>query len=228
MTHVAWGIILAGGKGEELDSIKADTAFLPLGDKPVLAYSLEAFDQCPDIEGIVVVLKKDRVDALRNLVQMYGVTKIRKVVTSSGPRSKMIGASLKALDPDVTISVIHEASRPFVNPDLITETIKASKRYGCGASATKIQESVKYVEKGQKVSKTMEGQSLWIVQTPQAFKLELLQKGLDEATKKKVTLQEETEAIELLKKEVHLVPASDAYMKIRTPEDLIIANALLK
>ena len=228
MTHAAWGIILAGGKGEELAAIKTDTAFLPLGDKPVLAYSLEAFEQCSDIDGIVVVIKKDRVDALRNLVQMYGVTKIRKVVTSSGPRSRMIAAALKALDADVTIGVIHEASRPFVSPELISETIKASKRYGCSASATKIQESVKYVEKGQKVSKTMEGQSLWIVQTPQAFKLDLLQEGLDRATQKKVTLQEETEAIELLKKEVHLIPAADAYMKIRTPDDLVIANALLK
>jgi 2-C-methyl-D-erythritol 4-phosphate cytidylyltransferase len=124
--------------------------------------------------------------------------------------------------------VVHEASRPCVSIDLITETVKAAKRYGCGIAAARVSDTVKLVEKGQKVSKTMPANVAWAAQTPQAFKRDILDKALKSAVKRKAAFQDESEMMERTTTDVHVVPSTTSNLKIASADDLALAEALVR
>lgn len=222
-----YGVVVAAGKSERMGP-NVDKAFLTLGTKPVLAYSLLAFEKCSDIDGVVLVVRKDRLDAARGLVQIFGCSKVRRVVPGGAQRQDSVWNGVKDLNDDVAIVSVHDGARPCVTPDLISETVKAAKRYGSGVAAVKITDTVKEVEKGFTVTKTVDRTKLWAVQTPQTFKRDLLMQAFSVVKKKKVEVTDEASAVELAGHEVHLVSASPSNIKITSPEDLALAVALLK
>lgn len=221
------GIIVAAGKSERMGA-KMDKAFVSLGVKPVLAYSLEAFEECSDIDTVVIVARKDRVSAARGMAQMFGCAKVRKVVAGGLRRQDSVQIGLNALGEDVRLVAIHDAARPCVTPDLISATLKVAKRYGAGLAAVKIADTIKRVERGTTVNKTVDRAKLWSVQTPQAFKLDLLKQAYEVVNKKGLTVTDEGSAVELVSDCVHIVPSTWTNIKITTAEDLAIAAAMLK
>lgn len=227
MIHVTWGIVIACGKAEEI-SAEVYASFLSLGAKPVLAYSLAAMEQCPDVSGVVVVVSKDRVETVLGMSQMYGFAKVQKVVPCSGQRQSAVVAGLRALDDEVSMVVVHDASRPCVTPAMISETVKAAKRYGSGVSATPIVDTIKEVSKGLTVSRTLRDGALWAVQTPQAFKRETIEKAYAAASKRRFPVEEDSSALDFLRVDVHLVEGSPANIRIRSVNDFNVAANLLK
>ncbi len=231
MAHITWGIIIASGKTEQMSTEvdkEVDTAFLSLGDKPLLAYSLLAMENCDDIDASIVVVKRERMEAVKSLSQMFGCMKLKRIVAGSSQRLSSVQQGLKNMDDDVTMVVLHEVSRPFVTAEMISDVVKAAKRYGCGISSYKLTESVKCVEKGSKVSETIKNGFCFIAQTPQAYKTEVLKKGLDWAVKNKTLIVEESFAMEGIKQEVRLVAGTRFNMKIDTIDDLALAGAVQK
>lgn len=227
MEHVTWGLIVACGKSEQM-SPEVDIPFLDLGGKPVLTYSLLAYEKCQEIDGIVLLVAKERIESVQTMAQMFGCSKIRKVLAGSSHRQSSVTAGLKALDEDVTLVSVHEASRPCITPDLISETVKATKRYGSGVAALQVPDVIKEVKKGLTVKETLDHHSLWAVQSPQTFRREALVKGYDLANRRKLSLEDDASAIELLDKdEVHLIESQPRNFKIRTPDDLRNAAFLL-
>ena len=227
MIHIAWGIIIASGKTEQL-SAGPDIAFLPATDNPVISYSLMAFEKCSDIDGVVVVVDKDKLDVVAGMIKLYGFTKVRRVVAGTTQRYGSLQNGLKALDDSVTVVCAHNVSRPCVKPELITEVVKAAKRYGTGVAAVKIEDAVKEVEKGQKSAKPLDRTKLWTTQTPQAFRREPFEEGLETANKKKLVMDDDSDAWLAAKKDIHLVPSTTTNMKIRTADDLVVVSSLLR
>lgn len=227
MTHVTWGIVIACGKGEQLTP-EAEIPFLNLGSKPVLSYSLMAFEQCADISGVVVVVSKERMDTVLGMSQMFGFSKVQKVVHGGTQRKSAVLAGLKALPEEVTMVCVHDASRPCVAQALIIETIKTAKRYGSGVAAVEIPDVVKEVEKGLTVARTLKGGSSWAVQTPQSFKKDILEKAYNTANRKKAQIEDDSTALELIGEEVHLVPADSKNLRIRSADDFNLAMAFMK
>lgn len=221
------GIIVAAGKslraGEHVDK-----AFLSLGSKPVVVYSLLAFEKCADIEQIILVVRQERIESARCVVQMFGCTKVRKIVAGGSQRQVSVANGLAEIADEVTIVVVHDGARPCVTTELISETIKAAKKYGSGVAATKITDTVKTAHHGMVISKTIDRAKLWRAQTPQAFKLDLLLKGLKAANRKRLTLTDEASAVELVSHNVRLVNSSPSNIKITTPDDLVLAAALMR
>ncbi len=223
-----YAIIVAAGKSERMGP-EVDKAFLSLGTKPVLAYSLTAFDRCPDIDGIILVVRKDRVDAARGLIQIYSCAKVKKIVAGGSQRQQSVLNGIEALsDDDVNIVAVHDGARPCITPELISETIKAAKAHGSGVAAVKITDTVKSVDAHMNVDKTIDRTKLWAVQTPQTFKLDLLMKAFAVVKKKKAVVTDEASAVELISGKVKLVPSMLSNIKITTPEDLSLAAAFLK
>lgn len=222
-----FGIIVAAGKSERMGS-DVDKAFLSLGTRPVLAYSLLAFEQCPMIDGVILVVRKDRLDSARGLAQIFGCDKVRKIVAGGTSRQASVMIGLGELGDDVRTVAVHDGARPCVTPDLISETIKSAKRHGSGVAAVKITDTVKEVDHGMVVARTVDRSKLWAVQTPQTFKVELLAQAYDNVKKKKLAITDEASAVESLGEAVHLVPASLSNIKITTPEDLTLASMILK
>jgi 2-C-methyl-D-erythritol 4-phosphate cytidylyltransferase len=222
-----FGIIVAAGKSERMGA-DVDKAFLSLGTRPVLAYSLLAFEQCPMIDGVILVVRKDRVDSARGLVQMFGCSKVRAVVAGGASRQISVLNGLAKLGDDVKIVAVHDGARPCVTPALIEETIKFAKRHGSGVAAVKVTDTIKEVDRGTLVSRTVDRTKLWAVQTPQTFRVDWLKKAFIQAGKKRMVVTDEAAAVEAIGESVHLVPAPVLNMKITTPADLALAAMILK
>ncbi|NLB60580.1 MAG: 2-C-methyl-D-erythritol 4-phosphate cytidylyltransferase [Lentisphaerae bacterium] len=221
------GIIVAAGRGERMGP-DVDKVFLSLGAKPVLVYSLLAFEKCTDIEEVILVVRKDRIESARCAVQMFGCTKVRKIIAGGSQRQISVSHGLAELGEDTAIVAVHDGARPCITPALISETIKSAKQHGSGVAAVKITDTVKEVEKGMQISRTIDRTKLWRAQTPQTFKRELLEKAFQAVRKKKLRVTDEAAAVELVSRTVRLVPASSSNIKITSPDDLVLAAALLR
>lgn len=223
MVHKTWCIIIASGKSEQIASTGADVAFLGLGDKPVIAHSLQAMEECEDIDGVVVVVDKERMNRVVPLVQMFGFNKLRRIVAGTSARLTSLQAGMKVLDDDVTMVAVHEVSRPFVKPAVISESVRVAKRYGSAVVANQIMDVIKLVDKGSKVKETQDRRVAWAVQSPQTFRRELLEKAIE---KNKGSIQEESEMLEAIKEEVRVVPSSMLNIKINSIDALSFAGVL--
>lgn len=219
----AWAIVLACGKDQEIGA-GVDVAFLALGSRPVVARSIQTLEQNPLIEGIVLVVRKERVDSALHTVRSFGCRKISAIVAGSPSRLTNLKNALEKVPDDATAVLIHEATRPFLNDEIITETIKAGKRYGAAIAAVKSADGVKMAESGQKVTKSLDRNTVWLVQSPQVYKIDVFKKMLKGSGK---LIDDDSELLAKGKQEIHLVAGSPGNMKIRTPDDLQVASAIL-
>jgi 2-C-methyl-D-erythritol 4-phosphate cytidylyltransferase len=216
-------IIIACGKEEQITK-GTDTAFLTIGSRPVLALSLQTFQKASCVNGIIVVVSKDRVDSALQVANRFGCTKVCGIVTGSSQRLTSLRAVLAKLPESANTILIHEASRPFVSEKTIEACVRATKRYGCAIAAHCIPDAVKLAN-GLTVKKTLERHAVWQAQTPQGFKTALLEKLVDSKNKNIKVIDDESEWIKK-PAETHLVESGgDQNMKIRTAEDLLKATA---
>ena len=221
------GIIVAAGKNERMGK-EIDKAFLSLGTKPVVVYSLLAFEKCREIDEVILVVRRDRIDAARQAARMFGCNKVKKVIAGGTLRQQSVTNGMNELNKDVDIVVVHDGARPCVTPNLISQTIDSAAQHGSGVAAVKITDTVKRVDRGMVISETIDRTKLWLVQTPQAFKFNLLKKSFALIEKKKIKITDEASAVELASDGVRLVAASSSNIKITTPDDLTLAAALMR
>lgn len=223
MVHKTWSIIIASGKSEQIASTGADVAFLGLGDKPIIAHSLQVMEECKEVDGVIVVVPKERMNKVLPLVKMFGFNKLRRIVAGTSARLSTLQAGMKELGEDVTMVVVHEVSRPFVQADVIAESIRVAKRYGSAVVANQINDVIKIVDKGSKVKQTQERRTAWAVQSPQTFRREILEKAIG---KNRGSIQEESQMLEAIKEEVRVVPSSKLNIKVDSIDTLSFAGVL--
>jgi 2-C-methyl-D-erythritol 4-phosphate cytidylyltransferase len=220
-------IVVAAGKSERMGK-DVDKAFLHLATKPVLAYSLQAFEACPDIDEVVLVVRKDRMESARGMAHMFGCSKVRKVVAGGSQRQDSVVNGLDAINPDAEIVAVHDGARPCVTPALISQTVSVAAKHGAAVAATKVTDTVKLVEKGTTVTRTLDRSKIWTVQTPQTFQVRLLREAYEAVRKKKLAVTDDASAVELLGRDVHLVSSVVPNIKITTIEDLPVVAVLLE
>ena len=217
-------IIVAAGKSSRMGG-KVDKAFLSLVDKPVVAWSLMAFEKCADIDRIVLVVRKEQLIASKAVVKMFGISKIDKIVAGGASRQESVAAGLAACDLDTRTVVVHDGARPLVTPALISEVVAAAKKSPAVATGCPVVDTLKFCEKGSVVTKTVSREKLWAVQTPQAFQAGALRAAM-KAAKGEVT--DECQAIEQDGGTVKIVESRKPNVKVTVPEDLELAARLLK
>jgi len=217
-------IIVAAGKSERMGT-GTDKAFLSLGNRPVVAWSLIAFEKCPDIDRIILVIRKEQQLAAKAVAKMFGISKLVAVVPGGNKRQESVQAGLAVCDVDTRFVVVHDGARPCVTPEVISEVVKLAKRVGAATVGRRMTDTVKRVEKGTLVSATEEREKLWAVQTPQAFNFRVLQNAYKSLGKNDVT--DDCQAVELSGEAVRIYENREPNFKITTVEDLQIASALL-
>ena len=217
-------IIVAAGKSERMGA-GTDKAFLSLGNKPVVAWSLLAFERCADVDRIVLVVRKEQQLAAKAVARMFGISKLVAVVPGGNKRQESVQAGLAACDADTRFVVVHDGARPCITPDVVSEVVKLAKRVGAATVGRRITDTVKRVEKGTAVSGTEDRDKLWAVQTPQAFNFRVLQNAYKSLGKNDVT--DDCQAVELSGEAVRIYENREPNFKITTVEDLQIASALL-
>jgi 2-C-methyl-D-erythritol 4-phosphate cytidylyltransferase len=151
-----------------------------------------------------------------------------KVVAGGAKRQASVANGLEALGADTRVVAVHDGARPCVTPRMISDTVQSALSHGSGVAAVKVTDTVKYVERGLTVTRTIDREKLWLVQTPQAFEVDLLKQAFEEVRKRKATVTDEASAVELLGKEVRLVPVSATNIKVTMADDLLMASTFLK
>jgi len=218
-------IILAAGKSERMGT-GTDKAFLSLVNKPVVAWSLLAFERCPDIDRIVLVVRKDQLVASKAVVRMFGISKLHAIVAGGTRRQDSVQAGLDACDIDTRFVLIHDGARPCVSPETISEVAKAVRRFGAVTVGRRITDTVKRIVKGSFIERTEDREKLWVVQTPQAFLMKTIRAAYKALGKNEIT--DDCQAVELTGETVKVLESRQPNFKITTVEDLQLAGALLK
>ncbi len=221
-------IIPAGGVGKRLKAQRAKQ-YLLLDDVPVLVHTLKVFQQAKVIDEIILVLPPDDVaSAQEQLINKYGLTKITAVVAGGKERQDSVRNGFAAITGECDIVVIHDAVRPFVTKEMINQVVAAVKSFEAASVGVKAKDTIKETKKDNLVAATIPRQNLWLTQTPQAFKFDLLKKAYTAAYRDKYYGTDDASLVERIGAKVIMIEGCYENIKITTPEDLILAEALMK
>ena len=203
-----------------------DKLLLPLGEQPVLLHTLRALELCPYITEIVVVTREELIVPIGQLCRDAALEKVRKVIVGGATRSHSVPAGLGELPPDPELAAIHDGARPLVSQAVLEAVIRRASECGAAAPAVPVKDTVKRARDGL-VTATLDRAELRAVQTPQVFQVDLIKTALQKALEDGAELTDDCAAVERLGIGVALTEGDYCNLKLTTPEDLAVAEALL-
>ena len=215
-------VVVAAGRGERLGA--PEKVLLPLAGRSMLAWSLWALEAAATVGTVVIVAGSHTREAVARLVADAGLTKVVAIVTGGERRQDSVAAGLAAL-AEVAIVVIHDGARPLAEAALFDRCVQVAMETGAAIAATPVADTLKRVD-GRIIVGTIDREGLWAAQTPQAFRLELLRRAMADGAGETVT--DEARLCEAAGIPVAIVPASAANLKVTRPEDIAVAEALLR
>ena len=218
-------VIVAAGSARRMEGI--DKVLAPLGELPVLVHTLMAFQDCPLVTGIVVVTREDLLVEVGRLCRDFALDKVSKVVVGGAQRMDSVRAGLREVGTEADLIAIHDGARPLVTQAVLEQAIERAAVTGAAAPAVPVTDTVKRVEGGLAVE-TVDRAELWAVQTPQVFEAGLIRAALEQAAREGASLTDDCAAVERLGMKVSLTPGSRENIKITTPLDLVLGEAILQ
>lgn len=220
-------IIAAAGKGTRMGA-KTRKPYLTLAGKPILAHAILPFEQSKAINSIIIVTGKGDEDfCLKNVVKRFGFKKVAKIIHGGKERQDSVIAGITAAGGGWDIVVVHDGVRPFVVKEIIKKVVQSAQRFGAATTAVPVKDTIKQVYSGF-VEKTLQRDKLWAIQTPQAFRFDMLKKAHEIAKKQCFVGTDDCMLVERLGHKVAVIECSYDNIKITTPEDLILGKAILK
>lgn len=218
-TKVA-AIIVAAGKGTRMNS-DCPKQFIKVNGHPILYYTIKVFEKS-NVDEIIIVTSKEYMDYVNcEIVDKYGFKKVSKVIEGGKERYESVYCGLKSMQ-NVGYVLVHDAARPFITADKINEVIEATYSFRAVVLGVKSKDTVKIVSEDGYVKATPDRNTVWNVQTPQAFEYKLLKSAYDKvielgysnATDDAMIIEYATE------QPVKMLEGSYRNIKITTPEDL--------
>ncbi|MGY0373552.1 2-C-methyl-D-erythritol 4-phosphate cytidylyltransferase [Clostridium sp. JNZ J1-5] len=220
-------IIVAAGKGTRMKA-NINKQFLELKGKPILYYTLKAFENNDLIDDIVLVLSSEEVDYCKvNIIDKYHIKKVNNIVEGGSTRQVSVLSGLLAAK-DCDLVLIHDGARPFIDNRLIEEGLMYANLYGACACGVEPKDTIKIRAIDGFSAETLKREFLFSVQTPQCFKYDLIVKAHKNAVKDKLEATDDTMVVENYNNRVYLYSGNYNNIKITTPEDLIIAEKILE
>ncbi|MBZ4645658.1 MAG: 2-C-methyl-D-erythritol 4-phosphate cytidylyltransferase [Petroclostridium sp.] len=219
-------IIVAAGKGSRMNASK-NKQFINIIDRPVLAYTLQAFEDCELIDEIVVVTRQEDIMACKEIIDMSELVKVKKIVVGGKERQDSVYNGLKEISNEATIVAIHDGARPLILPKHIEEAIEAAVQYNAAAVGVRVKDTIKLVDDNNNIVNTLDRSKLWAVQTPQVFKVEILKRAHQKAIEEGISATDDCMLVEQMGYQVKMVEGSYENIKITTPEDIFLAEAII-
>ena len=219
---LAGAVIPAAGKGSRFGEKKQ---FKLLKGAPLLNHVLTPFLQSDLIYEIIVVVPEEQVQQIKTQVRSMPKTKNIRVVSGGERRQDSVSNGVKVLSNQCKLVCIHDVVRPFVTKDMINETIKRCGKYDGAIIATQAQDTIKRVQ-NLKIKETINRSEIWQAQTPQSFQREKLIEALESADRDGVTGLDEAFLLERIGYYVSVIVGTSANIKITTPEDWFVAEAI--
>ena len=201
---------------------------LPLEGEPVLAHTLRAIDAATLVDEIILATRTECLAEMAELCRRCGLQKPVRVVVGGETRTHSVLAAALEANEKARLIAVHDGARPLIRPEQIDELIRFGERTYAAAPAVPVSDTIKRTEPSTgRVLETPDRAALFAVQTPQVFQAELLKAALQSAVNAEVTLTDDCSAVERLGKEVYLTAGDPENIKITTPLDLRLAEAIL-
>ena len=221
-------IVLAAGSGKRMNS-KVHKQYLIIQDRPVLYYSLKAFEDSAVDEIVLVVGKGEEEFCRKEIVDKYGISKVKAIVEGGKERYHSVFEGLKQTS-DADYVLIHDGARPFVNQDIIRRCMQEVQKYQACVVGMPVKDTIKIADEEGYAKQTPDRKNVWLIQTPQTFSYALIYEAYGEMLKTEDTaITDDAMVLERIEgKKSKLIEGSYRNIKITTPEDLLIANVYLQ
>ncbi len=218
-------IVPAAGFGLRMGA-KVPKPLINIGRQPILIHTLRALAKNKHVQRIIVAVNKENKRGFEKSLKRFHVDKSVELAEGGLTRGDSVANCLKRLRGDTDIVVVHDAVRPFVAARIIEKVIQEAKKSGAAIIGVPLKPTIKEVNSQREVVSTLPREKLWEAQTPQAFKKEILLKAYDKFVNARVT--DDASLVEKLGIKVKVVEGSYFNIKITTPEDLVLGEAILK
>lgn len=220
-------VIVSAGRGSRMKT-DVNKQFLKIGDKEVVAHTIDKFYNNKNIGEIIIVVREDEKEFFQeNIINKYGYKNI-KIAFGGKERQDSVYNGLKQLDEKCKIVLIHDGARPFVTNEIIEKSIECAKECNSAIVGVPVKDTIKIVNEDNEVCDTPNRSTLWSIQTPQVFDYSLIIKAHEKAKYDKYYGTDDSMLMEYLGYNVKVVEGSYNNIKITTPEDLKIAGEILR
>ena len=221
-------IVLAAGSGKRMKS-QVHKQYLIIQDRPVLYYSLKEFEDSAVDEIVLVVGKGEEKFCRKEIVDKYGISKVKAIVEGGKERYHSVFEGLKQTS-DADYVLIHDGARPFVNQDIIRRCMQEVQKYQACVVGMPVKDTIKIADEEGYAKQTPDRKNVWMIQTPQTFSYALIYEAYEEMLKTEdAAITDDAMVLERTKgKKSKLIEGSYRNIKITTPEDLLIANVYLQ
>lgn len=217
-------IIVAAGSSQRMGF---DKLLALLGDKPVLAHTLDAFERTSCVRDVILVTRAERLDEMQELVRQNEFAKTLHVIAGGVHRQDSVRAGLERLSAETSYVAVHDAARPLVRPEQIEQVFALAREHGAAALAEPITDTIKRVDADLFVTGGVSRDGLYGMQTPQIFARDLILSAYAGVAAQGLSITDEVSAVEQLGAKVLLVPNDDFNVKITYPRDLLLAQSVL-
>ncbi|WP_243117063.1 2-C-methyl-D-erythritol 4-phosphate cytidylyltransferase [Natranaerovirga hydrolytica] len=223
------GIVLAGGQGKRMAS-HIHKQYLKIEDHPIIVYTLMTFSRCNEIDEIILVVPKGEVDYNKKIINTYDLKKISKIVEGGEERYHSVYNALEHIKDDPNHYVlIHDGVRPFTTEKSIRTLINEMKKNKASILGVPVKDTIKKVDASHQVTSSEDRKELYAIQTPQGFRADIIKKAYRAFIKQsKKNITDDAMVVEQYTNEtVKVIQGEYSNIKITTPEDLIIGEAIL-
>lgn len=220
-----WAVIVAGGASRRMGFNKLTAE---LEGRPVLAWSVAAFEQCPAIDAIVLVCATSARGELENIAREAAPTKLRGVVEGGAHRHLSVVEGLQAVPENASMIAVHDAARPLVTCAMIERCLENARNNGAAACARRIADTLKRINDEGFIVDSVDRTNLWAVETPQIFRADLLREAYRHVAEEEYFVTDETSAVQAAGAPVALVETPEWNGKITFPGDLELARQVVR
>lgn len=218
-------VVPAAGSSRRMGSDKITAELL---GKPVILRTLEALEQSPYIQEIILVTRQESLTTLAGLCYENGLKKVTKVMLGGESRLESVLLGVNQASGKAKLIAIHDGARPLVSQQVIRQAVMAADKYRSAAPALPMKDTVKAVDQQERVTATVERATLRAVQTPQVFDADLIRGALQKAMEENAPVTDDCSAVERLGFPVYLTQGEEKNLKLTTPFDFLVAEAILR
>ncbi|MGG0668519.1 2-C-methyl-D-erythritol 4-phosphate cytidylyltransferase [Sporosarcina koreensis] len=215
----------AAGSGRRMGA-GFNKLFLEMAGKPILIHTLDVFEQDPACSGMILSVKEEEKRQIEAMLERFGITKVAALVEGGAERQQSVLACIRAHQSE-GIVLVHDAARPFINRRVIAELVDVAYKHGAAIAGVQVKDTMKYAPGGI-VEETVDRSKLWAIQTPQAFRYDLLKEASMKAEADGFLGTDESMIVERLGYVVRVVESTYDNVKMTTKEDLLFGEVLLK
>lgn len=225
--HVS-SIIVAAGKGLRMN-LDVNKQYIKIDGIPILARTIQAFEECSQVDEIILVVNEyDIVYCKQNIIDAFGFSKVKTIVSGGAERQESVYNGLLQLNKACDIVLIHDGARPFIDSDGIIKSIQAADMFGAACIAVPVKDTIKSADDEGFVHMTLDRSKLWSIQTPQTFKYDIVMQAHQSAAEAGFKGTDDAVLVERLGHRLKLVTGSYYNIKITTKEDLVLAEAIAR